>query len=39
MNVSQVVTLDQELLVDRVATIPPSALAAVERGLRLAMGL
>lgn len=39
VNVSQVVTLDQEALAELIATIPPSALAAVERGLRLAMGL
>jgi len=38
-NVSQLVTLDRDFLVERVGAIPSDLLARVEDGLRLVLGL
>jgi len=39
VNVSQVVTVDKTLLQSRAGRLPPTAQAAVDAGLRLAMAL
>ncbi len=39
VNVSQILTLDRALLVDRVRALPADAMRRVDEGLRLAMGL
>ena len=39
INVSQLVTLSKEFLVDRVRTIPPARIREVEGGLRLVLSL
>lgn len=39
VNVSQVVTLDRDLLGERIGRLNPNELAVVEAGLRLAIGL
>jgi len=39
VNVSQVITLDKSMLTARAGRIGPAQMAAVERGLRLALGL
>ncbi len=39
INVSQLVTLDKEFIVHRVARIPPARLREVEDGLRLLLSL
>ncbi len=38
-NVSQVVTADKRFLTERISELPPRLLAAIENGLRLALGL
>jgi mRNA-degrading endonuclease toxin of MazEF toxin-antitoxin module len=37
-NVSQIITVDKEQLVDRVGAIPPSLHTRIEEGLRLVFG-
>jgi mRNA interferase MazF len=39
VNVSQVMTIDRSLLTDRVRTLPTDAMARVDNGLRLVLGL
>jgi mRNA interferase MazF len=39
VNVSQLVTLSKDFLVDRVARIPPTRIREVEGGLRLVLSL
>lgn len=39
VNVTQLVTLDREFLSSRIGTLPPVALAKLEAGLRLVLGL
>lgn len=39
VNVSQVITLDRQLLTQRVRAVPGAALSQVDEGLRLALGL
>ena len=39
VNVSQLLTLDREFLVERVGTLSPTALDSVESGLRLVLSL
>ena len=39
VNVSQIVTLDRKLLVERVTKLPSEIVSAVERGLRLVLSL
>ncbi|HMD86802.1 MAG TPA: type II toxin-antitoxin system PemK/MazF family toxin [Terriglobia bacterium] len=39
VNVSQVVTVDKELFIERVGTIPTHLLTQVEEGLRRVLGL
>ncbi len=39
INVSQLLTLDQSLLIDRVGRLPAKAMAALEDGLRLVFEL
>jgi len=39
VNVSQLLTLDREFLVERVGTLPAAAFDAVESGLRLVLSL
>lgn len=39
VNVSQIVTIDKEMLRDRIGMIPGESLAQVERGVRLVLGL
>lgn len=38
-NVSQVVTVDRQVLAERAGALPPDLLTAVERGLRLVLSL
>jgi mRNA interferase MazF len=39
VNVSQVLTLDKAFLKERVGSLPPEAMAAVDEGLRLVLSL
>ena len=39
VNVSQVMTIDRSLLTDRVRALPTDAMARVDNGLRLVLGL
>ena len=39
VNVSQLVTLDRELLTRRVRALPAETMRAIDKGLRLALGL
>lgn len=39
INVSQIVTIDREQLLDRVGALPSDILAQVDRGVRLALAL
>lgn len=39
VNVSQLLTLDRQFLVERAGTLPTSALAEVESGIRLVLSL
>ena len=39
VNVSQLVTLDRELLTERVRGLPADAIRRIDEGLRLALGL
>ena len=39
VNVSQIVTLDEEFLLERVRQVPETELATVDSGLRLVLGL
>jgi mRNA interferase MazF len=39
VNVSQVVTLDRELLTQRVRGLPADTMRQIDEGLRLALGL
>lgn len=39
VNVSQVITLDRELLTQRVRGLPADAMRQIDEGLRLALGL
>jgi mRNA interferase MazF len=39
VNVSQLLTLDRQFLVERVGKVPASSLAVVESGLRLVLSL
>ena len=39
VNVSQVATIDKELLVKRVGRMPPSLMAEIDAGLRLVLGI
>jgi mRNA interferase MazF len=39
VNVSQIITLDKNLLVEYVSSLPSSLISRVEAGLRLAIGL
>ncbi len=38
-NVSQVVTLDRELLLERTGRVPPRVMAQIDAGLRLSLDL
>jgi mRNA interferase MazF len=38
-NVSQVVTLDEDFLIERVCRVPPKLMARVDAGLKLALDL
>jgi len=39
VDVSQLLTIDRELLGERIGALPPDRLRAVDKGLRLALGL
>jgi mRNA interferase MazF len=39
INVSQLFTLDRELLTQRVRSLPADAVRAIDEGLKLALGL
>jgi len=39
VNVSQIITIDKALFTERVGLLPPETMAAVDGGLRLALGL
>ena len=39
VNVSQILTIDKALFTERVGLLPPETMAAVDGGLRLALGL
>jgi mRNA interferase MazF len=39
VNVSQIITLDRQLLTKRVKTLPPACLSRVNEGLRLVLGV
>lgn len=38
-NVSQIVTLDREFFLEKVGTVSPELMSAVEVGLRLVLGI
>ena len=39
VNVSQILTVDRKLLIERIGTLPARAMAQIDQGLRLVQGL